>query len=383
MKILIATHNFPNTPDESNDAGTFIKHFADELTVQGHSVHVLCPDYNQPTKSFHPINITRFKWPGGDKKLGELSLWSPFNLVSIFAFIMNARRALRRLCKSTHFDCIIACWIFPAGAFIYKDAISYHIPYAVWALGRDVWMFESKKFTHKLFRKITGNAMKVYADGYILADDVKRLGKIHECRFLPSLRVLPKSGLPKVTLERKKKHFLFIGRWHKNKGPDILIEAIHQISKKRLVKMHFHIWGGGPMEEHLRAMIDYYHISDYVTLYSYADSKIAAAWLNACDALIIPSRIESIPVIFSDALQSGLPIIATPVGDMKRLLTEYTVGVLAHETTAPALKKAIETFNTMSTITFRRGIRKANALFNMTTTVQRFITDITTGISYE
>ena len=51
-----------------------------------------------------------------------------------------------------------------------------------------------------------------------------------------------------------------------------------------------------------------------------------AAFLEHCDALIIPSRIESIPVVLSDAAQAGCPIVATEVGDMGRLLERYPAG---------------------------------------------------------
>jgi glycosyltransferase involved in cell wall biosynthesis len=48
--------------------------------------------------------------------------------------------------------------------------------------------------------------------------------------------------------------------------------------------------------------------------------------LHWCDYLVIPSRVESIPVILSDAVQLGTPIIATEVGDIRNILAEMNIG---------------------------------------------------------
>ena len=48
--------------------------------------------------------------------------------------------------------------------------------------------------------------------------------------------------------------------------------------------------------------------------------------LRWCDYLLIPSRIESIPVILSDAIQLGTPVIATEVGDMPAVFEEMAIG---------------------------------------------------------
>ena len=48
--------------------------------------------------------------------------------------------------------------------------------------------------------------------------------------------------------------------------------------------------------------------------------------MRACDWLVIPSRIESIPLVFVDALHMGIPVVAAAVGDLDLLVTQYAVG---------------------------------------------------------
>ena len=63
--------------------------------------------------------------------------------------------------------------------------------------------------------------------------------------------------------------------------------------------------------------------------------------LSNADYILIPSRIESIPVIFSDALQCGRPIITTPVGDLAGLVEKYHVGICSTEASPAAYALAI------------------------------------------
>jgi glycosyltransferase involved in cell wall biosynthesis len=46
------------------------------------------------------------------------------------------------------------------------------------------------------------------------------------------------------------------------------------------------------------------------------------------DALVIPSLMESIPVVMTDALQKGVPVLVSNVGDMGYLVRVYGAGLV-------------------------------------------------------
>jgi glycosyltransferase involved in cell wall biosynthesis len=73
----------------------------------------------------------------------------------------------------------------------------------------------------------------------------------------------------------------------------------------------------------------------------YADPACAAAYMQASDWLVIPSRIESIPLVFVDALQMRLPIISTAVGDLGSLVEKYGVGFAVEPENPIALAAAM------------------------------------------
>jgi glycosyltransferase involved in cell wall biosynthesis len=120
-----------------------------------------------------------------------------------------------------------------------------------------------------------------------------------------------------------------VGRYHVNKGPDILIEAIRLLPPHLQQKSYFHFFGLGDLYRDLKSMIHQHNLSHCISLNGPINNYKLSQYLELVDFIVIPSRIESIPVILSDALQKQCPIIATNVGDMGRLLTQHPIGYLA------------------------------------------------------
>jgi glycosyltransferase involved in cell wall biosynthesis len=94
------------------------------------------------------------------------------------------------------------------------------------------------------------------------------------------------------------------------------------------------------------------------------------AW---ADYLVLPSRIESIPVIFSDAMKIGTPMIATPVGDMPRLYDDYRFGVMAVSPNSGAIADAIRRACDSSPQQYTTGIARAARDFDLTKIVDQFL----------
>jgi glycosyltransferase involved in cell wall biosynthesis len=124
---------------------------------------------------------------------------------------------------------------------------------------------------------------------------------------------------------------------------DLLLEAMDQVIAK-LPQAHLHIFGGGPLESQIRAQAKQGRLAAHVTVHGFADPATVVAYCKACDALVIPSRQESMPVIYSDALQCGCPVIATDVGDLGRVIREQQTGELCPPENSAALAEAMLRF---------------------------------------
>jgi len=232
--------------------------------------------------------------------------------------------------------------VLPSGHWARYAKKRYQVPYSIWALGSDIWSLGKVPVVKSYLKLVLQDATHLFADGYQLADDVRKIsGK--NCDFLPSTRQLPVCGLP-LTKTEAPYRFCFLGRWHPNKGIDLLLEALHLLEDKDWGKIEeVRIAGGGPMEDYVKEQVNKLQSQNRpVTLLGFQDKFGAAELLIWTDYVIIPSRIESVPVIFSDAMQAMRPVIAMPVGDMPKLLESSNCGLLVIQTSKASLLLSIK-----------------------------------------
>ncbi len=234
----------------------------------------------------------------------------------------------------------LALWTLPSGWAARGIQRSHGIPYSVWALGSDIWTLGRIPLLRPLLRSVCNNASAAYADGQGLARDANALtGRDFEfmasCRRLDGRRSQPVSVGPPYKL-------LFLGRWHVNKGIDLLLDALDRLEPgdwERIAEVH--IAGGGPLATLVEDRVHGLQSENRpVRVSGYLDRVHASAALAQADRLLLPSRIESIPVVFSDALAFGIPVVSMPVGDLPDLLAQGG-GWLADEVTGDAFAAAI------------------------------------------
>ena len=133
--------------------------------------------------------------------------------------------------------------------------------------------------------------------------------------------------------------FVTIANFYKTKGIDILIEAVRLLPGEIKDKSLFAIIGDGAGFENCKLKIEKLKLSPYIKLLG----KIldAKQYLKAFDAFILPSRKEGFPFAVLEAMQAGLPIIATNVGGIPEALGD-DAGILVQPEDPKALNEAIE-----------------------------------------
>jgi len=235
---------------------------------------------------------------------------------------------------------IHALWVLPSGWAARALARRTGATYSVWALGSDIWMLGRLPFVRGLLASIARDARAAYADGIQLARDAeaisgRRFEFLPSCRMLSGRRVQPVRELPPFRL-------LFLGRWHRNKGADLLMEALDLLDDEDWAQIaEIHIAGGGPLrsriEQSVRCLTE---AGRPVRVSGFLDRSEAERALAVADRLLLPSRVESIPVVFSDALAFGVPVVSMPVGDLPDLLLNGG-GWVAATVTAEAFVAAI------------------------------------------
>lgn len=128
-----------------------------------------------------------------------------------------------------------------------------------------------------------------------------------------------------------------VGSLKKLKGQDVLLEAFSGIKETGLKLM---IVGDGPDKERLASMAEKMGLSGKILL---TGSVIKPADIyKSIDIFVLPSLSENSPNCLLEAMATGLPIVATDVGDVSCILDNGTAGVIVQPRDASALTAGIK-----------------------------------------
>jgi len=379
MKIAIISTSYPTNDDGSEAAGSFVKDFVYELVNQGHEVAIVAPvvmggdpKIEQKTQGLHYFWFCVPKLP-----LSLLSPKKPQDWWPVYKTLQQGKKATDQMVNDFQPDHVFALWALPSGHWARYAKKRYGIPYSIWALGSDIWSLGKIPVVKNYLKKVLQDADHRFADGYQLAEDVT--GICHKpCEFLPSTRQLPVCGLP-LTQSKPSYRLCFLGRWHPNKGIDLLLEALHLLEDSDWDNIEeVRIAGGGPMENLVRDEVTkLQNKGRSISLSGFQDKLGAAELLIWTDYVIIPSRVESIPVVFSDAMQTSRPVIAMPVGDLPKLVTDNMCGLLVSELAPQTMVNAIQKSLNTQIDSFMPNIRNTLNTFNLTIIIKKFISRTT------
>lgn len=375
--IVIVSTSFPDEAFENGQeaAGAFVYDFVVELANYV-EVTAVVPSKQASISKLGNLTIHRF--PVSSLPLSLLKPTNPMQWSRIWDTLKSGGTAVLQAVQSKPTDHIFALWVLPSGYWARKASQRFGIPYSTWALGSDIWGLGKVPLVRNVLRSVLRDSQVRFADGYQLAEDVTAICGMN-CEFLPSSRKLLITT-QKTLASAPPYKLAFLGRWHPNKGIDLLLESLQLLTDEDWQRIkEVRIFGGGPLEEEVRKGCDVLQGNGRsVTIGGYLNRQEATELLMWSDYLLLPSRIESIPVIFSDAMQTQCPIIATPIGDIPQLMTDYHVGILASETSATAIAQAIKLALNSTPNTFQEGIQSLTQIFNINQSAATFLRNVRT-----
>lgn len=370
MKIAILTPNYPRFKgDGAGTAGLFVESLTDILRKKGHEVYV----HSQEVSGVQNTDkVVWFKWMGSKDiaKLSTFKLFNPISWLKTFSLLSNGKKSLVSLIKEKGIQHCICIWAIPGGFFAYYAKKKLGTPYSVWTLGADIWTYPKYPIVRGAIKKILNNADFLFSDGVKLAKDTAKLGR-KDCEFLPSSRNLRAAKNIKINLNKKKKNFLFLGRYEPAKGSDVLIDAI-SLLKEYENDFDFYLFGGGNLKEELLQKKEKNNLNN-VYINEFANEEKCKAYLKECDYLIIPSRIDSIPIVLSDAMQMECPVVVTDVGDTGSLVSKYKVGLVVPSQNPELLSKAIIKMSKKKRASFKNNCQKLYSIFDLNNVVDKYI----------
>ena len=158
-------------------------------------------------------------------------------------------------------------------------------------------------------------------------------------RFKPS----KKRNLLKEELQFPvgKIHLLTVRNLEPRMGLDNLLKAICLLKNKENT-VHLIIGGDGPERKNLENMIQNYGLSNDVTMTGFIRSDRLTKYYCAADFFILPTRfLEGFGLVTPESMACGTPVIGTPVGGTREILSGFDPQFLFEDVTPEAMADGI------------------------------------------
>lgn len=131
---------------------------------------------------------------------------------------------------------------------------------------------------------------------------------------------------PRTQASGEVTRFSFFGYIGRHKGLDVLLRAAALLPRPDMIEIN--LVGEGDREPSLRALADELGISKQVRFWGKLDNDRIGEALDETDVLVLPSIWpENQPVSITEAMASGLPVIASDIGGIPELVRHEQTGL--------------------------------------------------------
>lgn len=211
--------------------------------------------------------------------------------------------------------------------FVHYYAKKYDIPYVLQAHG-SVLPFLQKQMFKKIFDTVFGydilkDASKVIALNETEASQYKKMGvNLNKIEIVPNgidlseYNLTPKKGSfrAKYSIPKIDKIILYVGRIHKNKGIDLLVDSYSILIKKIPTSKLVIVGPDDGFQGELEQLCEKLDLKKKVLFTGFVDKETKTEALSDSDVFVTPNY-SGFPVSFLEACAFGLPIITTKRGD--------------------------------------------------------------------
>ena len=123
-------------------------------------------------------------------------------------------------------------------------------------------------------------------------------------------------ALPKGLFPDDKINLLFVGRFDRQKGLDVLLEA-YRVAAVRNPRLHLHIIGAAVEDGEQTRTGD---LPDSITFHGWVTPVDIPSYFASADLVLVPSRWESLPMVIIEALRGGTPVMLSDMCGMGSLI---------------------------------------------------------------
>jgi len=165
----------------------------------------------------------------------------------------------------------------------------------------------------------------------VLVTPTRQTARIYEGLTLAPIEVVP-YGIPRPPVipgpGNDSTCFVTLGSFEPRKGQDVLLEAIHKLDPEIRRRSSFKMAGRVLDAEFFEKLRDRADTLENTELIDALDHSEATALLNQADAVVLPSRDETMPIVILEAMGLGKGVISTDVGGIREWVRNEMNGLL-------------------------------------------------------
>lgn len=258
-----------------------------------------------------------------------------------FLYPMRAFFLARQLNKKEKYNLVWAMLATWAGlaAFLFK-LFNPKVKYLLTLQSGDSdWFLKIRTwFWYPIYRMVYTKADHIQVISHWLKKRARRYGYKKEISIIPNGVDLEKF---KPT-EKPKKNIIFTSsRLVKKNGIETLIKSIHLLLTDYGLPVTLIIAGSGKQENKLKKLARKLNLESKIIFLGQVERHKILEYYHQADIFVRPSLSEGQGVSFIEAMATGLPIIATPVGGIPDFLLDKKTGLFCEVNNAQDLAKKI------------------------------------------
>jgi L-malate glycosyltransferase len=277
--------------------------------------------------------------------LGRTSL-STASLLSLATFVPAAILRGWQLCRAAKFDVINAQFALPSGLVGVVLARLFRIPLVVTFIGGD--LYDPSKGTsphrHLVLRWLIRLVARAATALTAISEDTKRQARqrhgVKQPITVVHLGVRPSSsrasGRDVAGLPEEIPVFITVGRLIPRKNYQMLLQAWTNVPRAHLL-----ILGSGPLLNQLHKRIRQLDLQGRVYLRGYVSEEEKQTLLRVADGYVSAADHEGFGLVFLEAMEAGLPIVACNAGGHTDFLVPGENALLVPAGDAKQLRLAV------------------------------------------
>lgn len=356
MKVLVIGSVYPRFKEDAEVP--WLRASVAHLRKAGVEVQVLAPTYKGlKSHEIDGVRVNRFRYAPKNWEMLTHEEGAPSKMASkpwlqllAIPYIINGFFKCIGLCRKWKPDVIHAHWPFPHAYIALGAAKLFKIPLVLNFHGAELLLIRKKKWVRPLLKFAIGQAQAVFANSSFTAGKIKALRAV-DVEWSPygttlgSSRFEEGSGASTMCTPHPitdKFKILFVGRHIERKGICYLIEAAKHLPAD---KFEIRIVGVGDLTDKLKAQAAQY---PHVTFTGKLSPEALENEYRTANVFTLPAIVdhkgdtEGLGVVLIEAMELGLPIVASNVGGIPDVVVDGVSGILVNEKDPEALADAFK-----------------------------------------